>query len=70
MKRHIISKTDLEDFETITRLAGHHCKGINKSLDMKVNPVNKRIWFEVSDFRTVISAGPELDDAIDTYNNI
>ena len=70
MSKHIISTEDLEHFESKTRLAGQHGKGVNKSLDMCVYPLQKRIWFEVSNHRTTIASVPDLKEAIETYNNL
>jgi hypothetical protein len=67
MKR-TISKSDLEGFITRNRLFGIHGKGHNKSIDILVDPVEKRIWYEFTSCRSVIYHGPDLDEAIGYFN--
>lgn len=70
MKNYIISTSDFEHFESRTRIAGQHGKGVNKSLDMFVYPLQKRIWFVVENQRKVVAEVPDLEDAIKLFNEI
>ena len=67
--KHTITKTEI-DFDSKTRLAADHGKNVNKTLDMMVNPANKRIWFVITDHKAQIFSGPSIDDAIECYNNL
>ena len=67
--KHTITKKDL-DFDNITRLAADHGKGTNKTFDMVVNAVNKRIWYVVVDHNDTIFSGHDIDIAIELYNKI
>lgn len=60
----------IEDFKPRSRLFGRHGKGYNKSLDVITFPAISRMYFVVSDHRTEIYTGPDLDEAIDIYNKI
>lgn len=58
----------LEGFYPKTRLFGEHRKGKNKAMDVVCDPVNKRIWYEVSVSHQWVYTGPELDEAISLFN--
>ena len=66
----MISKDDLKDFTARTRLFGDHRKGVNLAADVCVDPIEKRIWFELLDHHKWIYKGPSLEYAIDLYNKI
>ena len=63
-----IYKKDFEGFYPKTRLCGHHGKGVNKAVDVLVDPIEKRVWYEFSSFHRVVYCGPDLDDALRLFN--
>lgn len=67
---HQASIEQIETFESVSRLFGHHGKGFNKSIDMITSAVNKRVWYVVNDHRIAIYSGPDLDEAVKIYNFI
>lgn len=65
-----IKKELLNGFEAKTRLFGQHGRGINISIDMYSDPINKAVWFSFKTGRTEIYTGPSLSEAIEYYNNV
>lgn len=65
-----LSLKDFKDFFPVVRMAGQHGKGVNKALDVSIDPVNKRIWYSVKDQKVNIYDGPDLEVAIALYNKI
>ena len=65
-----ITKEMLTGFEAKTRLYGHHGNGVNLSIDIITHPIRKVIWFVLNDNRMDVYTGPDLDTAIEIYNNI
>jgi len=67
---------DLEKLEKlgyldhIIPLACSYRKRENKSLNMIVHSLTKRVYFTVTDHKKTIAEVPDLKDAIKTYNNI
>ena len=69
--KHTITEMDISEFEAKTRLASSHgTGGTNKSLDMIVKPLEKRVWFVVTDHCVELASVPDLVDAIDIYNRL
>ena len=67
---HTIKLEDFEGFLPKVRIAAQHSRNVNKTIDMYINPTKKRIWFEVSEFHKTIAIVPDIEFAIDLYNNI
>ncbi len=62
----------IDDFkEDITyQITSTFGAGDNKALNLVVTPVKGILWFEVIDHKKVIGKLPNLEAAIDLYNNI
>lgn len=66
-----VSASDLGSFKVKNVLFSHyHCKGVNKSLHVVTDPIEKRVWYELSNSGEKIYTGPDLNTAIDIYNNL
>lgn len=65
-----INKDMIKNFYPKSRCFGCHNKKVNIAIDIVVDPIKKRILYELSQNHKVIYQGPELDDAIEIYNNI
>jgi len=56
------------NYEARTRICGEHGKGVNKSIDVIINPALDRIWYEFRNNKKCIYKGPSIDEAIIIYN--
>lgn len=65
-----ITKEMLNGFQGKTRIFGQHGNGVNKSIDMVSDPIEKAIWFELRNRGSMMYIGPSLDEAIEIFNNI
>ena len=68
MARFKAKKEDIEGFYPKTRLFGEHGNGINKSLDVVTDPIEKLVWYIYSDNRVEVYTGQDLDEAIELFN--
>ena len=68
--KHEINIDCYSNFVSRVQLAGSFGLGSNKELTMHTEVKTKQIWFEVTDHKTVIAKVPELQDAIDLYNEL
>jgi hypothetical protein len=71
MSKHVVGKDMIDGFVAKTRLFGCASRGLNpKSIDMLTDAVKKRVWYVVNDSGGGVYAGPDLDEAIEIYNNL
>ena len=63
-----INKEMLNGFNSKTRIFGQHGRGINISIDMYADPLNKAVWFSYNQNNTTMYIGPSLSEAIGFYN--
>lgn len=68
MKEMPVSVDVLEEYEFTHRMAGHHGKGFNRTLDAIVK--NGNVRYQVESFREVIKTTRSLGCAVQYYNEI
>jgi len=68
MRNHKVNKEDFHDFFPRHQLCGQHSHGKNKSIDVIIAPVEKRVWYEFTNHKAVIYTGTDLNKAIKYYN--
>ncbi len=64
-----ITKSDVR-FKAKTQICGSFGNGIAKSIDILVNTVTKAVYYQVINQGVWLYKGPELDEALEIYNNI
>jgi len=65
-----ITKEMIIGFQAKTRLFSQRSRDYNKTIDMITDVDTQRIWFIVVDCHIQSYTGPNLDEAIDTFNRI
>ena len=65
----MIKKEDL-GFDARTQICGMFSNKYNKSIDIIVNTINKRVWYEVKHFGNWVYKGPSLNEVLDIFNKI
>jgi len=61
-------REDLISFESKARMFAHYGRNTSKSLDIVTAPLDKTVWFIVTNHRLDVYTGPDLDKAIAIYN--
>lgn len=59
---------DFKGYAARSRICGHHSCKINKAIDVVVYPATCEVMFEVFLNKNMIFRGPNLDGALDWYN--
>ena len=64
MNNQKVAEEDFIGLPLKTRLCGHH----GKFIDVIIDPVEKRIWYELNINYDIVYTGPDLAEAIEYYN--